>query len=245
MNSFDAVAFTSPGGRGYNEDAVLLVEDGGRLTAILADGLGAYGGGEIASAAAVAALRQHLPPLGYMNDAAFSACFAAANATVLAQQKPGLSMKSTAVALILEPGYAAFAHTGDSRGYAFRGGNIVCQTFDHSVSQMAVFRGDIDQAQIRSHPSRSQLLRALGIEGGLLEEITALAPPQAGDAFLLCSDGFWEYVTEEEMAADVLKARNAREWLNFMLNRIEGRVAKDHDNLSAIAVRSLTASFEL
>ncbi|MCL1817252.1 MAG: protein phosphatase 2C domain-containing protein [Clostridiales bacterium] len=236
MNKYDAVAFTSAGGQPPNEDAVLLIQDENRLVAILADGLGAYCGGEIASTEVVEALGQIFPHPEPINRQAISACFTAANRAVIAQQKPGLKMRSTAVMLILEEGNTAFAHIGDSRGYAFRDGHIIFQTIDHSVSQMAVFRGDITADQIRFHKSRSQLIRALGVNDGLLEEITKLDVFLAGDAFLLCSDGFWEYITEEEMVEDLLKSQSAEVWLNLMLDRIESRTPEDNDNLSAIVV---------
>ena len=59
-------------------------------------------------------------------------------------------------------------------------------------------------------------------------------PP--GDAFLLCSDGFWEYVYNEEMQADLCKARTPEEWTEFMLLRHIRRVPSGNDNFSFIAV---------
>ena len=247
---FDAAKFTSPGGQPANEDSVYLAQGDGRLVAIVADGLGAHGGGGIASATAVealhGALRKAAPAAGHIDGRALEACFAAANAAVLEKQKPGLAMKSTAAMLVLEEGYAAFAHIGDSRGYAFRGGKIARQTVDHSVSQMAVFRGDITPAQIRFHKSRNRLLFALGMEGCAPGEVTLLDPPLVGDAYLLCSDGFWEYVYEDEMEMDLARARarDADGWLSLMLARIppraqareSPRVQAGNDNLSAITV---------
>lgn len=236
LNIYDAATFTSPGGQSANEDAVFLTQDNGRLVAIVADGLGRHGGGDIASSVAVEVLYRALPVTGHIEGSAISRCFAAANDAVLEKQKSGVPMKSTAVMLILEEGYATFAHMGDSRGYAFRGGQIVRQTVDHSVSQMAVLRGDITPAQIRFHKSRNKLLYVLGVGGGTLEELTLIDPPLNGDAFLLCSDGFWEYVNEDEMEVDLVRARSAEDWLSLMLARIQKRVSGDHDNLSAIAV---------
>jgi len=233
---YDAISFTSAGGRLKNEDSLLLLNDPGRFVAIVADGLGAHGGGEIASAAAVDAIRSTLPTNGLTDPAALSQCLSAANAAVLSRQKPGLSMKSTAVMLAIENKRAVFAHVGDSRGYMFHRDHIVSQTLDHSVSQLAVLRGNITPAQIRFHPSRSQLMRALGLDDDAHEEITPLASPLRGDAFLLCSDGFWEYVTEEEMEVDLKKSSKAKSWLSFMLTRIGNRIPEDHDNLTAIAV---------
>jgi len=236
MYIYDAATFTSPGGQSANEDAVFLTQNNERLVAIVADGLGSHGGGDIASSRAVEVLYQTLPVTGHIDASAISRCFAAANNAVLEKQKSGVPMKSTAVMLILEESHATFAHVGDSRGYAFRGGKIALQTVDHSVSQMAVLRGDITPTQIRFHKSRNQLLYVLGVDGGALEELTLADPPLNGDAFLLCSDGFWEYVNEDEMEADLLGARSADDWLSLMLARIQNRVSDGHDNLSAIAV---------
>ncbi|MDR3209519.1 MAG: protein phosphatase 2C domain-containing protein [Oscillospiraceae bacterium] len=236
MNKYSTSTFTSAGGHPVNEDSVRLIRESKWIVAIVADGLGAHGGGNIASGAAVMAIEDALPNAGITNPAALASCLAAANAEVLRQQKPGVAMKSTAVMLAIEGGAAAFAHVGDSRGYAFRNGRVAVQTMDHSVSQMAVLRGEITTAQIRFHESRSKLMRALGADDAAHEEITPVGAPRPGDAYLLCSDGFWEYVTEEEMEVDLAKANGAAAWLSLMLTRIGARIPADHDNLSAICI---------
>jgi len=235
MNIYDTATFTSPGGMSSNEDAVFLTQDNQRLVAIVADGLGAHGGGDIASAIATEVLYLALT-IGHIDANAITACFAAANTAVLEKQEPGLEMRSTAVMLVLEEGYATFAHVGDSRGYAFRNGQIVRQTEDHSVSQMAVLRGDITPDQIRFDKNRNRLVYVLGMDSGTQEELTPLEPSIKGDAYLLCSDGFWEYIYENEMEMDLTRARNADEWISLMLTRVTARVPVKHDNLSAIAV---------
>ncbi|MDR1217972.1 MAG: protein phosphatase 2C domain-containing protein [Oscillospiraceae bacterium] len=233
---YKAIAFSSKGGHPVNEDSVKLIQDNNRLIAIVADGLGSHGGGDVASAAAIEAIQDALPARGITEPDALLLCLEAANAAVLERQRPGVPMKSTAVVLTAEGGKAAFAHVGDSRGYLFRDGRIASQTMDHSVSQMSVLRGDITPAQIRFHESRSKLLRALGADDKAHGEITPLDAPRSGDAFLLCSDGFWEYVTEDEMEVDLAKAPGVSGWLSLMLARIGTRVPADHDNLSAICV---------
>jgi len=238
LEQYDAVTFTSKGGHPVNEDSVKLIQENGRIIAILADGLGSHGGGDIASAAAIEAICGALTDDGLTSPSVLESCLEAANTAVLVRQKPGLAMKSTAVTLTIKDGKAAFAHVGDSRGYFFKNGRIAHQTMDHSVSQMAVLRGDITLAQIRFHESRSKLLRALGADDKAHGEVTPLDTLSGGDAFLLCSDGFWEYVTENEMEADLAKSRKASVWLSFMLARIGARVPADHDNLSAICIVS-------
>ena len=99
---------------------------------------------------------------------------------------------------------------------------------------MAVLRGDITPDQIRFDKNRNRLVYVLGMDSGAQEELTLLEPPIDGDAYLLCSDGFWEYIYEDEMETDLLEAQNADDWLSLMLSRIMARVSDGHDNLSAI-----------
>ena len=236
MICYDAVAFTSPGDHSINEDAVEIIRQNGQFVAIVADGLGSHGGGNIASSVSIAAIKSVLPDSNIYSEATLNQCLDAANIAVLAQQTPGVPMKSTVVMLAVENRRAAFAHVGDSRGYFFRNGRVTSQTMDHSVSQMAVLRGDITLAQIRFHKKRNQLLRALGADVKANGEVTPLYPLQDSDAFLLCTDGFWEYVTELEMEADLFKSSTATVWLSYMLARVGARVSEKHDNLSAIAI---------
>ena len=232
----DIDSCTSAGGKKKNEDTIRIISKPQGIAVIIADGLGAHGGGEIASASAAAAIRDSLPETGYTENVTLSACFAAANRAVLSNQKPGIPMKSTAVLLAIEDENAVFTHVGDSRGYHFHMGKISQQTMDHSASQLAVLRGTITTTQIRFHESRSQLLRALGADESAHEEITTLPAPHPDDAFLLCTDGFWEYVTETEMEIDLAKSSTASAWLAYMLARVGSRVPEDHDNLSAITI---------
>ena len=81
---------------------------------------------------------------------------------------------------------------------------------------------------------RSSLLRVLGKESCQPEGCTAAVAP--GDAFLLCSDGFWEYVYNEEIQADLCKARTAEDWAERMLLRHIRRTPPHNDNFSLITV---------
>ena len=146
-------------------------------------------------------------------------------------------MKTTAVALVLAEGAAGWAHAGDSRLYWFRDGKLAFQTRDHSASQIAVALGDITVDQIRFHEDRNRVLRALGQEGSLNVETGGEAPLGPGrHAFLLCTDGFWEYVLEREMEADLAVASTPGQWLERMRARLEERVSGSNDNHTAAAV---------
>lgn len=229
--------FSGPGGREYNEDTAYACQLADGLVAIVADGLGSHGGGEIASSVAAAELAKCCQTKPDMQKESIEQYFEQANRAVLDRQTPACQMKSTAVLLFCRDNQAAIAHVGDSRGYYFSNGRLAFQTIDHSVSQMAVLRGDITPAQIRFHEDRNRLLRALGGEEAAHAEISLLSSPLChGDAFLLCSDGFWEYVTEDEMEIDLAKSATPDEWLSYLTARIGSRINGKNDNLSAIAV---------
>ena len=240
MNCYDVAVFTSIGSHSaLNEDSVEILRNNSQLIAVVADGLGSHGGGDIASSVAIAAIRNSLPKYGITDNAALLSSLETANRAVLAEHYSNVHMKSTAVILAVEGSRASFAHVGDSRGYFFSNGLIKAQTMDHSVSQMAVLRGEITASQIRFHKNRSSLLRALGADEQSHGEITMLDEVQRGDAFLLCTDGFWEYVNEEEMLIDLLKSDTATQWLSYMLTRLGKRISGDYDDISAISILML------
>lgn len=162
--------------------------------------------------------------------------FQCANSRILAaQQEPGQEeMRTTAVALALAEGNACWAHIGDSRLYHISGGTITQVTRDHSVTYMKYLGGEISYMDVCHDDDRSSLLRVLGKttcvpEGGSASVVS-------GDAFLLCSDGFWEFVYNEEILADCLKAHTPEEWVHLMLLRHIGRTSTGNDNFSLIAV---------
>ena len=153
---------------------------------------------------------------------------------------PELSdMAATAVVLALDTvrRAASWGHLGDSRLYCFRYGRIVAQTRDDSVVQQMVDAGYLQPHQLRTSPHRNQLLTALGnetsVEPRIIPQDFAV---EDGDAFLLCSDGFWEYVPELEMEQTLDEADSVSDWLRAMEDSIIARGRKGQDNYSAIAV---------
>lgn len=236
MMKISYYSYTNQGGRPNNEDSICCGLQNGRGVFVLADGLGGHRNGEIASALA--------------SDAILKGCFAAdvlscermeeelkeANRLVLEGQKiPGQEdMKTTAVALALEGDSAFWGHVGDSRLYRFSNGELVFATRDHSVSYMKYLGGEISYMDVYHDDDRSSLLRALGKPKCQPE--TGQARITAGDAFLLCSDGFWEYVYQEEIQADFLKAETPEQWVKLMLLRQLHRTPPGNDNFSVIAV---------
>lgn len=235
MALIDYASYTDTGGRPYNEDTVdLRRQAGDRLCAVLADGLGGHGGGQTASRTAADVILD-----GWNGDATpetLSGLVQQAHRAVLARQTPVCRMKSTAVVLALAPGYAVWAHVGDSRLYHFVDGRLRYQTRDHSASQIAVLLGQITPDEIRFHEDRSRIFRALGQESGLTVDACAETLAAGRHSFLLCSDGFWEYVYEREMEQTLAAAATPQGWLDAMRRLLAGRVKGDNDNNTAAAV---------
>ena len=226
--------YTDIGGRSCNEDCVRRCTGGDGLCIILADGLGGHGGGDRASDTVCRTVCEGFA--GRVSPAILTDLLQEAHKNVKAIQTLQCSMKSTAVALAIANGRAAWAHVGDSRLYHFLNGKLVFQTRDHSASQIAVMLGDITVDQIRFHEDRSRVLRALGQEGTLNVEAAEELLPAGSHAYLLCSDGFWEYVLEKEMEEDLSLASDPEDWLRRMRERLKARIPRDNDNNTAAAV---------
>ena len=143
-------------------------------------------------------------------------------------------MRTTAVALKLAEGQAVWGHIGDSRLYRFSNGELAGVTADHSVTYRKFLGGEISYMDVYHDDDRSSLLRVLGKASCQPE--TGQAELKPGDAFLLCSDGFWEYVYQEEIQADLLKAETPAQWVQLMLLRQIRRTPPGNDNFSVIAV---------
>lgn len=166
-----------------------------------------------------------------LEEAAFRA-----NKAVLECQDQNCRMMSTLAGLMLRDGQVRWVHVGDSRVYHFYNGDLCCRTLDHSVSQMAVAMGMIDESQLRFHEDRSRLLRALGSDTFEPEVSEPVLLENGFHAFLLCSDGFWEYVIEKEMEAALAGCKMPGEWLSRMEQLLAGRSTEVSDNYTAAAV---------
>lgn len=227
--------YTNIGGRAQNEDTVRQAAPlPDRLCMVVADGLGGHGGGEIASAAAADTICGGWN--GQVDTDVLLDLVQAAHRNVLSLQTRQCAMKSTVVALAVENGKAAWAHAGDSRLYHFLNGAWVFQTRDHSASQIAVTLGEITVDQIRFHEDRNRVFRALGQDGDLKVDTREEPLTPGRHAFLLCTDGFWEYVLESEMEEDLRAASDPEDWLARMRSRLTARVPSNNDNNTAAAV---------
>ncbi len=226
-------AYSRTGNRDKNEDSYCVFTGERVLCAALADGMGGFSGGEIASETVIQAFEQALErdvmtlPVNiilYAND------------MILQRQKElGNKMKTTAAVVRIDDTWAHIAHVGDSRVYAFKDAKVVFQTLDHTAAQMSVEVGEITPQEIRSHPDRCVLTKALGSSDELRPSLTQL-PKDSFDCILMCTDGFWGSVTEKDMCNCLSQSRSPQQWLELMQEIRDKNILNDDDNNTAIAI---------
>ncbi len=246
MLDIDACALTHCGKiRLNNEDSVVLLRPHNRaqqhlhgLLAIVADGMGGYEGGEVASRIAtetVARSFSRYSNSGLAPGAALKAAFAEANRAIFqtAVANPMFSgMGTTCIAVVVRDDLAWWAWIGDSRLYLLRDGRACRLSEDHTLVQQMLRRGFITPEEARKHRDRGLLERAMGVveqaEPGLSAKAIRLKPV---DRLLLCSDGLYDLIDDQELAANVAEcsaAEGAEKLLSLALER------GGHDNISLI-----------
>lgn len=223
--------------RGLNEDSIFADADRGVWA--VADGMGGHAHGDWASAHIVGRLGG---VAGDTLDTRLDALVAAilgANDGILAESATrGAQMGSTVVALVLADDRFAVAWAGDSRAYLRREGTLYRLTVDHTQVQDMLDRQLLTPAEAEDHPMAHVLSRAVGVDPGLTLDIVTDSV-QAGDMFLLCSDGLTNIVSDDEiggaLAANAVEAAPA---LLIALARERG--APDNVSIATVEVREMT-----
>ncbi len=180
-----------------NEDSAYA---GPHLLAV-ADGMGGYEAGEVASACviqSIAPLDQSPMPESHLIDAISDAVTTAKqNLHGIVEADPAVgSMGTTLTAMLWSGDTAAICHIGDSRAYLLRAGDLYQITRDHTFVQALIDQGRIRPDEAATHPQRSLLLRALDGRTDADPDLSLLTA-ELGDRFLLCSDGLPVAVSDE------------------------------------------------
>jgi serine/threonine protein phosphatase PrpC len=212
----------------------------------VADGMGGASAGEVASkivtetlarevAQKVFAPRFTTPAMALDYAEILKAAIEQANAEVLAARTQAhTDMGSTVVAALLVGSQAHIANVGDSRAYLITRDKIAKLTKDHSLVQALVDRGTITEAEIRTHPQRNYILRNVGDKPQLQVDLyqTTLEP---GQSLLLCCDGLWEMMLDEQIRNIVNRHANPQDACRELI-----RVANENggdDNITCVIVR--------
>jgi protein phosphatase len=234
--------------RSHNEDSIAA--DGEMGLAVLADGMGGYNAGEVASGIAVALIPTEIRKAlsasvaqelnGGEMERLIHDQATRANTTIYqaAQREPQYSgMGTTLVVALWHDNRIAVGHIGDSRLYRLRDDTLEQITRDHSLLQEQIDSGMITKEQARHAPNKNLVTRAVGIDPEVEPEVHTYSV-QPGDIYLLCSDGLPDMVADEDIENTLasLKANLplAAEQLVQQANDNGGR-----DNVSVILVRVL------
>lgn len=186
--------------RQNNEDSLLVGEGHDTSLFAVADGIGGFEAGEVASSIAVETLKELGP------EEPFDDAIQKANRRILSAARGDdrfSGMGTTVVAIRFsgtdEEPVAEIAHVGDSRAYLLRNGVLKPLTEDHSLVAELVRSGDLTRAQAAEHPQKNLITRALGAEEDVEVDTTRM-PVEAGDRILLCSDGLTDMVPEDRVS---------------------------------------------
>ncbi|HSC46910.1 MAG TPA: protein phosphatase 2C domain-containing protein [Gammaproteobacteria bacterium] len=218
--------------RKNNEDSYLHRPDLGVWA--VADGMGGHAAGDIASQTVVECLTQiqQNGSLSTLVEAAEDKLLEANRRLVaMAVDQQQRTIGSTAVALVARGRHVACLWAGDSRLYRVRGKKIERMTQDHAMVEDLVSSGLMSREEASTHPQANRITRAIGAMPGLFVDVELYAI-EAGDLFVLCSDGLYKELTDTEIAKTLNGSEQAVDALiNLCLER------RARDNVTVIAVR--------
>jgi serine/threonine protein phosphatase PrpC len=242
MLEIESAYLSELGGRQRNEDACGYWTSERACCWVVSDGAGGHGSGDIASRIVVSHTLERFSAEPTVSPEHIVELLRGANDAVIREKNSGSTrddMHATAAILALdrERGLAIWGHAGDTRLYLFRDGTMSYRTRDHSLVQSLIDAGYGGEEMIRSHPQRSLLTSAIGsAESVELSVASEMLRVQPGDVFLLCTDGWWEYVEESEMQTLLSCATSSHEWLALMSEAIKAKVTGQNDNYTAMCV---------
>ena len=243
----DACIAQHQGDRKEQQDRVALIphpKGGGVALAVVADGMGGHTGGALAAQQVIHTARNNLDQFSARSESAQAMLESSLNeAHMLIKASRFINEKdphSTAVMLLLQPGKVSWVHCGDSRMYRFRGDRPYARTTDHSYVEQLIGKGKITAEQALVHPNRNILITSLGGDEAPTIDFGTSDDLQAGDSFLLCSDGLWGYFEDAELGG-VLAAYSAREASEVLINRARERARGEGDNVSLAILKLVEA----
>ncbi|HWG01873.1 MAG TPA: protein phosphatase 2C domain-containing protein [Trebonia sp.] len=215
--------------RKANEDSYLVTP----VLYAVADGMGGHGAGDVASAVAINVLAAHArDPLS--ENAVLAALDDANHAVIESPAAADMGTTVTGLAILPAPEGSQLMvfNVGDSRVYRLAGGRLDQVTVDHSAVQELVLAGAITPEEARVHPRRNIVTRALGAST-LLRPDHWLLPANAGDRYLLCTDGLSSELPDDAIAA-LLAAGTPQQAASALVTAAND--AGGHDNVTAVVV---------
>ncbi len=243
--TFEFFSATDTGrARNNNEDSVAVDEP--TALVILADGMGGYNAGEVASGMVTSFIKTELGRwLGEASDnatdtdvrRAMDICVDNANRAIFnaANSNPQYAgMGTTLVVGVFRDSRLLMGHVGDSRAYRLRASRLVQITHDHSLLQEQIDSGLITQEQAAFSSNKNLVTRAVGVEDTVLLE-THLHDVLPGDTYLLCSDGLSDMLDDETIAELMAGCETLPEAAHALVEAANDAGGKD--NISVVLAR--------
>lgn len=233
------------GGRRENQDACGYCDIALGTIVVVCDGMGGGNGGATASQLAVKTVIDDLMQTKAFHDPEEKLREAIAHANTVIYET-GMAeeslrgMGTTLTAVLITKDCAHVAHVGDSRVYQFRGKKKRFRTWDMSMVFTLVKNGVITEEEARNHPNSNMILASMGIEPEVKPEITSLTY-NSGDRFVLCTDGFWGSMPEEEFIQQITRRGQISDVLASTSNLVEStglRNGGGHDNHTAVVFKT-------
>ena len=197
---------TQAGDRDINQDCMAHIINDAYALFVVADGLGGHQAGEKASRFFCQGLLKsadtYAKQMAQNPIAIFSTWMTAAvneMKRLFASDKSGKDAHTTCAILYLDQWQVLTAHCGDTRIYRMNPEQILWRTQDHSIPQQLFNAGQISEQDMAQHPEQNRLTRSINILKVHDTEINLYPAMKPGETFMLCSDGFWEYVKPAEL----------------------------------------------
>jgi len=221
--------------RKVNEDSFYISQE--QDVFVVADGMGGYVGGEIASSTAVEAIAYYFQNYTHVSPVQLEKAVQYANSCILSKAmiEPSLKGMGTTVSLLTIADHKAnWAHVGDSRIYVLRNNQLTQITVDHSIVEVLLDEGKITKEEAEHHPKKNILTRAVGVDRNLKVD-TGSFDIFPGDRILLCTDGLNSFVSKDDLQKALQEySRKERDIINDLFERVYVNGA--NDNVTAILV---------
>ncbi len=248
LNDLEFYQLTSVGDRDINQDCIAQNITDEYALFVVADGLGGHHAGEKASQFFCQGMfrqalkyQQRLKQSKGKEKSVLAEWVSAAIADMeilFSGDAEAVNAYTTCVILYLNKDYSATIHCGDSRIYRLNEQQLLWRTKDHSLIQKQLDEGQITERDMGLHPEQNQLTKSINIKQKQNAEINFYPPIKKGETFILCTDGFWEFLKEKDLLQLSAKGCGRNELMKIA-KMMHFRAGGRGDNLTVQWVRGI------